>query len=204
MKDRELFKACVSQCVWCEEQWPLVESRGKLAHVGPFTKDPKLFSRACDASTIRTAFKYSGFKGGKQTKHKARTAAELRRVMEGYYKAGRKGLAMNLDGPGNRSFWRGPIVATIEVASWPAWKRSGGGEPPSPERLKRNRDELLFFDECDFICRQACTDNLQYRPHWDKGRGNLVKPQCNGGFGCMTCWGLYEKAHDEHAATLCY
>lgn len=203
MNDRALFKACVSQCVWCSEQWPLAEIRGKQTHIGPFTKDPKLFSRACDADTIRKAFKYTGYRGGKQIKHKARTADELRKVINTYYRANKNGLGMNLDGPKNRSFWRGPIEATIEVASWPEWKRSGSGETPSPERLKRCRDELFFFDECDSICRQPCSDNLQYRPHWNKAQTNLVKPSCNGGFGCMACWGLYQKAYDKHSENWC-
>lgn len=202
MTDRELFKACVSQCVWCEEQWPLAESRGKLVHVGPFTKDPKLFSKACDADTIRKAFKYPGYKGGKQIKYKARAAEELRRVVENYYKASSKGLGMNMDGPSNRSFWRGPIEATIEVASWPEWKRSGS-PAPTPDRLKRSRDELRFFDECDFITRQPCSDSLQYRPLLNKARTNLVKPPCNGGFGCTTCWERYQAEHDKMSANWC-
>jgi hypothetical protein len=76
----------------------------------------------------------------------------------------------------------------------------------TPERLKNCRNELRFFDECDFITRLECTEGQQYRPvepgpH--NGKSNMNEPTCNGGFGCTTCWERYEKAYDKMSEAWC-
>lgn len=192
MKNTELFKACAAQCLWCKEQWGLVEHKGRYIHVAPFTRDPQLFSHSCEAEAIRTAFKYYTYAGGKQVKWKARPAKELVAIMTGKHKRN-GGLTRNITSPENRVFWRGGLRATIEVASWPDWKRSGS-ERVTPERLRDVRDELLFYDECDYAVRQPCTENLQYRPQLDR---TWKEPTCNDGIGCATCWGRYERAVKE-------
>jgi len=214
MKDIELFKACTAQCIWCQEQWPIKATGGHMLHVGPFTQDKQLFSIVCKAETIRQAFEYVTYKGGKQVVFKARKPATLKKIIEGYYAAvhkDNKGLGMVIDSPKNRSFWRVGKEATIEVADWPDWKRSSyqledgtyrPTERTSPERLKQCRDELRFFDECDFVTRQECSEGLQYRPQIPD-RGNMVQPTCNGGFGCVTCWERYEKAYDKMSEHWC-
>jgi len=201
MKDRELFKACVSQCIWCKEQWPVLATGGHMLHVGPYTRDKQLFSTICKAESIRQAFEYITYKGGKQVVWKARKPAALRKVIENYYEKTRKsnGLGMTMDSPQNRSFWRTGIRCTLDVAEWPKWK--SGGEV-SPERIENCRHELLFFDECDYVTRQQCSGNLQYRPTVPD-RGNMNTPTCNGGFGCVTCWERYEKAYDKMSESWC-
>lgn len=200
MKNKELFAAVTGQCVWCAEQWPVTSFLGHLTHVGPFTKDPKLFHHPCDASQIRLAFHYEDYKGGKQIKFKPRSPKEINEALAECKRQGKP--IMVLDSPGNRSFWRGPIQATLEVATWPDWMRQGS-EKTSPERLKQCRDELCYFDEIDWWARQPCSDNLQYRPHWNEAHTNLVKPSCNSGFGCITCWERYEKEYDRISANWC-
>jgi hypothetical protein len=196
---KELFKAVTSQCVWCKEQWPILATGGHMIHVGPFTKDKLLWSTACKAEPIRAAFEYVTYKGGKQIVFEAREPVKLKKIIEDNYGAMRRGLNMRIDSPKNRSFWRTGIRCSLDVAEWPRWMRSAGQkdgvEDTPPERLKQYRDELRFFDECDFITRQQCSDNFQYRPIWRSG--NLVQPNCNGGFGCTTCWGVYEAEYEE-------
>ncbi len=203
MNPKELFKACTSQCMWCKEQWPVLATGGHMIHVGPFTKDKQLWSTPCKAEAIRQAFEYITYKGGKLVIWKARTPTALKKIIGNYYEANRKGkgLGMNIDSPNNRSFWRTGIRCSLEVVEWPEWMRSqsvSGRLSPkdTPERLKHLRDELRFFDECDYIVRQQCTENLQYRPHMPD-RGCMPRPTCNGGFGCSACWERYERAEEE-------
>ena len=213
MNNRSLFAACTTQCVWCLEQWPVVEHRKHMVHVAPFTEGPMLFSRGCEAESIRRGFKYMDYSGGKRVKWKPPSVESLLNSLGAYYKSSEKsGLGKSLGSPGNRSFWRGGCRAVIEVASWPEWKRSTNysGEPrkvETPEEqaasLKRVRDELLFYDAMDYWTRQPCSDNLQYRPHWNKARTNVAEPTCNGGVGCATCWALYEKDYDERSKNWC-
>ncbi len=207
MNPRELFKACTTQCIWCKEQWPVVATGGHMLHVGPFTKDKQLFSWVCKAESIRQAFEYVTYKGGKQIVWKPRSAKVLYDILTKRH--GRNGgLCKNVMSPDNRSFWRTGSRATLEVASWPKWMQSCGvdgtqKEPVSDERLKDTRDELAFYDECDSACRQQCTENLQYRPKLDR---NWSEPTCNDGMGCMTCWERFEKAKEEweNAHPCCY
>jgi hypothetical protein len=217
MNPKELFTACTTQCVWCKEQWPIEATDGHLLHVGPFTQDKHLFSTICKAESIRQAFEYIGYKGGKQIKFKARSPEALKNIIANYYEANRKGkgLGMHIDSPKNRSFWRTGIRCTLDVAEWPEWKRSHQmsddgtykpSEPTSPERLKSCRDELRFFDECDFITRRGCSEGLQYRPVEPdsmNGLRNMPEPTCNGGFGCTTCWERYEKAYGKMSEGWC-
>jgi hypothetical protein len=214
MNPRELFKACTAQCVWCKEQWPIKATGGHMLHVGPFTQDKLLFSTVCKAESIRQAFEYLGYKGGKQIKFKARSPEAMKNIIAGYYEANRrgKGLGMHIDSPKNRSFWRTGIRCTLEVADWPKWMRSTSysGEQKedtcTPERLKDCRNELRFFDECDFITRQECTEGFQYRPvepSHHNGLNNMPEPTCNWGFGCMTCWERYETAYNKMSEAWC-
>ncbi len=198
MRDKELFIACTTQCVWCKEQWPVLATGGEMVHVGPFTKDKRTFSWPCAAKSIREAFEYITYKGGKQIVWKPRSA----KVLYGILTKGEKrngGFCKRVQSPDNRSFWRTGVRATLEVASWPRWMQSYGvdgkqSEPVSAERLQEARNEILFYDECDFACRQQCTENLQYRPKLDR---NWNEPTCNDGMGCMTCWERFEKAKEE-------
>jgi hypothetical protein len=203
MKKNELFKACTAQCDWCKEQWPVKATGGHMLHVGPFTKDPQLFSLACKAEPIREAFEYVGYDGGKQVVWKPRPAKVLHAIVAGR-KLGHKsangfGFCKNLDSPKSRSFWRTCTRAVLEVAGWPEWMQSCSvtgekSERVTEERLKGCREDLLFWDECDFACRQPCTENLQYRPLLDR---NWSKPTCNDGMGCMVCWERYERAVND-------
>jgi len=191
MKNRELFKAVTGQCAWCREQWPVRATEGRMLHVGPYTRDLRLFFAACDAKAIREAFEYTGYDGGKKVVWEARTPARLKKA---HAKAPGTQLTMNVSSPKNRRFWRGPIEATLSVAKWPDWMRSG--EPVSEERQQRCRDELRLMDEMDYWVQQPCT-GPQYRKAWNKENTNLLKPACNWGFGCAACWDAYEKAYDE-------
>jgi hypothetical protein len=198
MKDKELFIACTTQCIWCLEQWPIKATGGHMLHVGPFTQDKHLFSTVCKAESIRQAFEYITYKGGKQIVRKPRTAKQLYFILtKGEKRNG--GICKRVMSPDNRSFWRTGCRATLEVAGWPEWMQSYGidgkkSEPVSQERLKATREEILFYDECDFACRQQCTENLQYRPKLER---NWTEPTCNDGMGCMTCWERFEKAKEE-------
>jgi len=200
--DRELFKACTSQCIWCLEQWPIKTTGGHMLHVGPFTQDKQLFSTVCKAESIRQAFEYVGYKGGKEKVWKARKPTILRQKINAYYADNKKngGLGMVMDSPRNRSFWRSGIEATLTVAEWPKWMRRDEDTPP--ERLKDCRDKLRFFDELDYWTRKECTEGLQYRPHIP-ANGNMPIPTCNGSFGCTTCWGRYEVAYHKMSEKWC-
>lgn len=198
MNNKSLFQACTTQCEFCADQWPLVNG----VHVAPFTKDPNLFSWKCSAVQIRKGFDYWDYKGGKQKKWKVPSAKSL---LETYTAANKKAkIGRNLDSPANRSFWRCGIRASLEVNSWPEWKRSIGSKAKTPEEIAKDnaddRQELLFFDAMDYWTRQACTDNHQYRPHYSEGsHGYIVTPTCNHGLGCTTCWAKYKAYYDKES-----
>ena len=175
MNNKSLFEACAAQCAWCAEQWPVVLHSG-------------------DAAAIRKGFKYADFKGGKQIRWRPPSTDEITARLAG---RGKSKFGKNLDSPKNRQFWRGGCEAVIEVASWPDWKRGGGAESSTPERLGEVRRELAFYDAMDWWTRQPCSDNLRYRPHIEEGV--IVRPTCNGGLGCATCWERYERYDDEHS-----
>ena len=177
MRDKELFVACTKQCVWCAEQWPVLATGGQMIHVGPYTKDKSLFFYPCKADSIREAFEYVGYGGGKINKWRTPPIEKL---------LGVKVMAS----PETRAFWRGLNTASLNVSEWPDWKRSIGGKKSTPEELKHMREELLYWDALDYWARKACTENLQYRPSIVNGR--IAKPTCNWGLGCVTCWGRYD------------
>jgi hypothetical protein len=164
-----------------------------MIHVGPYTKDPHLFSTACDAGSIREAFEYTDYAGGKRVIWKARKPAELVKTKG---QSPGLSLAMNITSPDNRRFWRGPIRSTLTVAKWPDWMRSG--ERISEERLQKCRAELLLMDEMDYWVRQPCTGPM-YHEAWNSEHSNLLEPTCNWGMGCTACWAVYEKAYDKLA-----
>jgi hypothetical protein len=202
MNDRALFKACTTQCSWCFEQWPLVLREGVLVHVAPFTKDPRLCFFRCDALPIRSGLKYTGYKGGKQKKWKVPKPEAIKQIVAEYYAKCKGGLGRVVDSPDNRSFWRTGVEATLEVATWPKWKRGGeNAEDTPPERLKECRQELSLYDAMDYWTRIACTENLQYRPRIEKGC--YTQPTCNYGFGCTTCWERYEVKMEEESRNHC-
>lgn len=178
MKNEELFDACVKQCVWCEEQWPIIAAGGQMLHVGPYTKDRKLFSANCKAAAIREAFEYVGYKGGREIGHKAPTPKKL-------------GESAKASSPSNRAFWRNLTECSMSVSEWPMWKRGVDidgtkPKPTAPEELKRMREELRYYDALDYWARKECTEGLQYRPTIVKGRVN--EPTCNWEIGCVICW----------------
>lgn len=195
MDNKALFEACASQCVWCAEQWPVITRGESVLHVAPFTQDPALFQWGCDSKTIRKAFKYPDYRG---TKFKwTPPTAEVMRMAERL--GGSRGLVKLVTSPKGRAFWRGTITASLSVASWPMWKRSIDqyGEKPketTSEELKVMREELLRYDALDYWSRQPCTENLQYRPNFRTG--HVIKPACNNGVGCTTCWERFEKFSD--------
>jgi len=188
MKNKELFDACTKQCVWCSEQWPILATAGgQMLHVGPYTKDEKLFSISCKAVTIREAFEYAGYRGGKEIEWKAPTPKKL--------------SSHRAPSPDNRKFWRNITVCSLQVSEWPDWKRSMGSSKSTPEELKRMRDELRCYDALDYWARKECTENLQYRPSLDKGK--ITKPTCNWGFGCVTCWERHETYENKLQENYC-
>lgn len=181
----------------------MLDGRSVL-HVGPFTKDKRLFSTDCEADKIRIAFEYAGYEGGKAIKRKPRDGATLYAIITG--RKSPSGFGHCIESPDNRSFWRNGTRCTLEVASWPEWKQSytidgKRSEPITPERLAECRAELAFYDECDFATRQPCTENLQYRPVIVDGR--LARPTCNGGMGCTTCWERYERQYEIMSRDWC-
>jgi hypothetical protein len=190
--NKSLFNACLSQCVWCQEQWPTIMHKGEIVHVAPYTKDPKLFCWGCQSASIRKAFGYMGYVGGKQIKWKVPSVSVI------------KTTAIR---PDTRDFWRNCAEASLNVASWPEWKRSIDADgkrakPATAEDLKRLRGELLQYDALDYWSRQPCTDNLQFRPGYALG-GVFQQPSCNYGIGCTTCWGRYEEFYKEKSKGWC-
>lgn len=199
MNNKSLFEACVTQCAWCNAQWPLVNG----SHVAPFTRDPKLFSWRCEALSIRKGFDYWDYKGGKVKKWKVPSPQTLLEALGAYGKG--KKLSKNISSPDNRSFWRNAIRCSIEVRSWPEWKRGGSKQLSPAEIVKEDnddREELLFYDAMDFWTRESCTENHQFRAgtlvDCEDGKGQyFARPSCNYGFGCTTCWAKYEKHSEE-------
>jgi hypothetical protein len=203
LDNKAIFAACISQCEWCVEQWPVVVYEKNIVHVAPFTKDPKLFYWSCDSSTIRRAFNYMEYKGGKKVSWTPPSEAAITLMNR---LSGKGGIVKNVTSPKSRDFWRGTIRASLQVASWPLWKRSvdiDGKKPKeiTPEELRRMRDELLSYDALDYWTRQPCTESLQYRPHLNKGR--VEKPTCNHGIGCIGCWGRYEVFYNDLHKNAC-
>jgi|SRR5208337_3017831 len=198
MNNKSLFAACLSQCVWCRERWPIIAHGGEIVHVAPYTKDPKLFCWGCQSETIRKAFNYMGYAGGKQIRWKVPSVDTIKLTTP-------NSIVVK---PGTRDFWRSCTEASFNVASWPEWQRSSGlhGEKPhktTEEDLKRMRDELLQYDALDYWSRQSCTDNFRFRPGYILGKGFtggvFAQPTCNWGVGCTACWGKYEKFSGEQA-----
>ena len=176
----------------------------RVIHVAPYTRDPLLFSRLCTAEPIRKGFKYMGYEGGEQNGWPVPSAQSLVDILNRNNQTPAsegKPLKKNVSSPHTRRFWRGGLEATIEVASWPAWKRGNDPDDQDPAliaiRLKHVRKELLVYDAMDYWSRQQCTDNLQYRPHMNEKGSNLVMPSCNWGLGCTTCWERYERAYEK-------
>jgi hypothetical protein len=194
MKSKELFDACVKKCVWCAEQWPLVATGGKILHVGPYTKDRKLFSYSCAATTIREAFEYVGYEGGEEIEWKVPIPRKL-------------GANAKASSPRNRSFWRNLTECSLHVSEWPDWKRSVDlygkkTRKDTPSDLKRMRDELRYSDALEYWAHKECTEGLQYHPTIKNGR--IVQPTCNWEIGCITCWGRYETFSNELHEADCY
>lgn len=194
MQNKELFNACVKKCVWCAEQWPIVATGGQILHVGPYTKDRKLFSQPCAAATIREAFEYVNYKGGKEIVWKAPSPRKL-------------GAPNNSSSPSDRAFWRNLTECSLRVSEWPDWKRSVDvdgkkSRKDTPEDLKRMREELRYSDALELWARKECTMSFQYRPAIVNGR--ITKPDCNWGFGCVTCWGKHAKFENELHKDSCY
>jgi hypothetical protein len=145
---------------------------------------------------------YTGYKGGKQKKWKVPKPEAIKQIVAEYYAKCKGGLGRVVDSPDNRSFWRTGVEATLEVATWPKWKRGGeNAEDTPPERLKECRQELSLYDAMDYWTRIACTENLQYRPRIEKGC--YTQPTCNYGFGCTTCWERYEVKMEEESRNHC-
>lgn len=188
MKNKELFDACTKQCVWCYEQWPVVATKGQMLHVGPYTKDKELFSTPCKATTIREAFEYVGYKGGKKVEWKAPMPRKL-------------GALRKTSSPNNRKFWRNVTECSLSVSEWPDWKRSMGSKKSTPEEVKRMREELRHYDALDYWASKECTEGFQYRPSLDKGR--ITEPVCNWGLGCTTCWERHETYEKKLQENFC-
>jgi hypothetical protein len=202
MRNKELFTACTSQCVWCKEQWPVVNHRGGIVHTAPYTKDPKLFCWGCQSGTIRKAFNYMDYTGGKRIRWKVPPAETIRKTTPNSI----------IVRPSTRDFWRNIIEASLSVSSWPEWKRGislTGKESPkaTEEDLKRMRDELLQYDALDYWSRRPCTDNFRFRPGYVLGKGFtggvFAQPTCNWGIGCTACWEKYEKFYEERSKDWC-
>lgn len=201
MRNKELFNACTKECVWCKLQWPLTLNSRTYEHVGPYTKDRKLFSWNCKANTIRTAFNYAAYAGGKKLLRK------LPIVKGNKLRMGPCTLTINSTSPSNRRFWRTAMNATLSVAEWPDWKLSSEynektgqwerGKHTPPEQLAQIRQDLEHYDALDFIARQTCTENLQYRAKIVGGR--VPQPSCNGGVGCTTCWMRHDTYRDKQS-----
>ncbi len=194
MTNKSLFEACVTQCEWCNAQWPLVNG----SHVAPFTRDPNLFSWRCSALAIRKGFDYWDYEGGKEKKWKVPSPEELLKVMGGFNHNAK--IGRNISSPENRGFWRTGIRCSIEVRSWPEWKR-GGSKQLTPAQVAQedadDREELLLFDAADYWTRQSCTENHQFQAGRLNKQGCFERPTCNYGLGCTTCWVKYEKHSEE-------
>jgi len=143
-----------------------------------------------------------GFEGGTEVVWSPRKPEDLLAIIKEYWRQAKGKLGKNVSSPNNRAFWRNAVECSIRVSAWPDWKR-GTAEASTPEELKQLRLELLYYDEMDYWTRQACTDSLQYRPGWDD-KGALIKPSCNHGFGCTTCWERYENRQEEATKNSCY
>ena len=178
--------------------------QANVVHVAPYTRDPLLFSHICDAEAIRKGFKYMTYDGGVQEYWpvpSAQSLIDMLNMNRARSAEDGKPLRKNVSSPHTRRFWRGGLRATIEVASWPAWKRGNNDDDQDPAliaiKLKQVRRELLVYDALDYWTRQQCTDNFQYRPHMNEKGSNLVEPSCNWGLGCTTCWERYERAYEK-------
>jgi hypothetical protein len=202
MDTKDLFDACSEECIWCREQWPVLEFRGAIVHVAPFTKDPLLFRYPCSAASIRKGLKYMGFDGGIEIKWTLRKPEEVMAIARDYWRRASGKLGKNVGSPKNRAFWRNAVECSIRVSGWPEWKRGNSGAS-TPAELKRMRSEIIYYDEMDYWTRQACTESQQYRPGFDS-KGALIQPTCNYGFGCTTCWSRYENQYNEITEDCCY
>jgi hypothetical protein len=187
MGPKEFYRACVTQCEWCQERWPLVMHKGHAVHVAPFTKDPALFYWTCAANAVRVAFNYMEYNG-----------APLRYTWRPPSAAKLMNSRRAITDPHCRAFWRHGCHCTLSVNSWPAWKRSIGNEA-TPAQIKastaRTRAEIVFYDAFEYYARQTCTQGQKYRPVLSQ-RWN--EPTCNHGIGCIECWGKYRAAVDKY------
>jgi hypothetical protein len=157
--------------------------------------DHTLFRQPCKAAAIREAFNYYGYKGGKVIRWRPPSAKKLKAAEDADRRLFRAHLA-----PSSRAFWRNLHRASLEVASWPDWKRSidlyaKTPKKDTPEDLKAMRDELLHWDALDYWQRQPCTEDERYRPAIVRGR--VTEPTCNSGLGCSGCWARHEAFRDK-------
>ena len=196
----DLYKAVIDICVFCRERWPVLLIDGKYRHVGPYSRHPEPFSHKCEANQIRQVMKYEEYKGGPKVKF---PVPEVSTLTEHFFN------------PKNRSFFRNLSTCTLDVNSWPEWKRSytfdGKEKKETPEELEasntRARREIRQLDAYEYYAYQPCTDHCCYVPRrassgWDVDK----KPSCNWGIGCISCWAKYQKLADqlEEANPVCY